>query len=215
MSVRILIVDDHPLVRAGFQLLAETRPEVELVAEADRAATAVDAARRHRPDVVVMDLELPDGSGIDATRQIRSDNPRVRVLVLTMHEDEDAVLAALRAGANGYILKGAHQDDIVRAILGAAAGELILGPTVAAVVTGRIDELGTTRKAFTGLTVREHEVLELLASGQPNGKIATALGISRKTVANHLANILTKLPAVDRGEAIAKARAAGYGKESG
>jgi DNA-binding NarL/FixJ family response regulator len=162
-----------------------------------------------------MDLELPDRNGIDATREVRSACPDVRVLVLTMHADETAVLAALRAGANGYILKGAHQDDIVRAILGAAAGELILGPDVAGVVTGRVDALGPSRTPFAGLTDREHDVLDLLADGQPNGRIATTLGISRKTVANHIANILAKLPAADRAEAIAKARAAGYGEDPG
>lgn len=211
MTVTVLVVDDHPLVRDGLRFLAESRPEIEIVGEAATVAEAVDAATRLRPDVAVLDIELGDGSGLDAAARIRRDAPGTRILFVTMHGDESTVLAALQAGASGYVVKGAHQDELVRAILGAAAGELVLGPHAAAVVTARLLDLHPTRSAFPQLTDREAEILGLMAGGRGNGQIAQGLGVSQKTVANHVANILAKIHATDRGHAIVLAREAGFG----
>ena len=212
MTVTLLIVDDHPLVRDGFRFLAEARSEIEVVGEATTADDAVEAARRLRPDVVVMDVELDDGDGIDATARIRRELPDTRVLFVTMHADEATVLAALDAGGTGFVQKGAAQDDLVRAILGTAAGDVVLGPHIGEIVTARIPRSAPAPLPVGDLTAREREIVELLAAGKPNGTIASELGVSRKTVANHVANILMKLGAVDRGQAIVLAREAGYGQ---
>jgi DNA-binding NarL/FixJ family response regulator len=212
VSVSVVVVDDHPLVRAGFHFLAEARPEIVVVGEAATADEAVEVTTRLRPDVVVMDVELAGGSGLEASARIRRDCPESRVLFVTMHGDESTVLAALRAGGSGFVLKGAPQDDLVRAILGAAAGDLVLGPHAGTIVADRVRQLPTERPSLPHLTAREHEILELLAAGRPNGSIAAALGVSRKTIANHVANILTKLHATDRGQAIVLAREAGFGR---
>jgi len=212
VSVSVVVVDDHPLVRAGFHFLAESRPEIVVVGEAATADEAVEVTARLRPDVVVMDVELAGGSGLEASARIRRDCPESRVLFVTMHGDESTVLAALRAGGSGFVLKGATQDDLVRAILGAAAGDLVLGPHARTIVADRVRQLPAARPSLPYLTAREHEILELLAAGRPNGSIAAALGVSRKTIANHVANILTKLHATDRGQAIVLAREAGFGR---
>lgn len=212
MTVTLLVVDDHPLVRDGFRFLAEARPEVEIVGEATTADEAVEAARRLRPDVVVMDVELDDGDGIEATARIRRELPDTRVLFVTMHADEATVLAALDAGGTGFVQKGAGQDDLIRAILGTAAGDLVLGPGVGAIVTARIPRSAPAPLPVGDLTAREREIVDLLAAGKPNGTIAAELGVSRKTVANHVANVLMKLGAADRGQAIVLAREAGYGR---
>ena len=212
MSVSVVVVDDHPLVRAGFHFLTEARPEIVVVGEAATADEAVEVTARLRPDVVVMDVELAGSSGFDASERIRRICPESRVLFVTMHGDEATVLAALRAGGSGFVLKGAPQDDLVRAILGAAAGDLVLSAHAGAIVADRVGQLPATRPSLPHLTEREHEILDLLADGRPNGSIAVALGVSRKTIANHVANILTKLHATDRGQAIVLAREAGFGR---
>lgn len=211
MTISVLVVDDHPMVRDGLRFLAESREEIEIVGEAATAATALTAARQLRPDVVVMDIQLDDGSGLDAAARIRREVPDSKVLFLTMHHDEATVLAALRAGGSGFVVKGAHQDDIVRAIISAAAGELILGPHAAGILSPHIHQLDPVRAAFPQLTDREREILQLMAAGRTNGQIASQLGVSRKTVANHVANTLAKLHASDRGHAIVLARDAGLG----
>lgn len=211
MTVTLLVVDDHPLVRDGMRFLAESRPEIEIVGEAATVADAVAAARQLRPDVVVMDIELEDGSGLAAATTIRSETPHPKILFLTMHGDEATVIAALQSGASGFIVKGAHQDELVRAIVSAAAGELILGPHAAAIVTRRAHDLSATRSAFPQLTEREAEVVDLMARGRSNGQIASELSVSQKTIANHVANIISKLHAADRGHAIVLARDAGFG----
>lgn len=212
MAVTVVVVDDHPLVRDGFRFLAESRPEIEVVGEAADADGAVATVERVRPDVVVMDVELGGGNGIEATARIRAAHPDCHVLFVTMHGDEATVLAALQAGGSGFVLKGAPQDDLVRAIVGAAAGDLVLGPHAATVLAARMHQLPVARPSLPHLTEREHEILELLAAGRPNGAIAAELGVSRKTVANHVANILAKLHAEDRGHAIVLAREAGFGR---
>jgi len=212
MSVTVVVVDDHPLVRDGFRFLAESRPEIDLVGEASTVDNAVAAVTRLRPDVVVMDVELGGGSGIDAAEQIHRACPECRVLFVTMHGDEATVLAALNAGGRGFVLKGAPQDDLVRAIVGVAAGDLVLGPHAGMILADTMRQIPTSRPTLPHLTAREHEILELLASGHPNGSIASELGVSRKTIANNIANILTKLHITDRGLAIVLAREAGFGR---
>lgn len=212
MSVTVVVVDDHPLVRAGFHFLAEARPEIDLIGEASTADSALTAVTRLRPNVVVMDVELDGGSGIDAAAQIREACPECRVLFVTMHGDEATVIAALNAGGSGFVLKGAPQDDLVRAIIGVAAGDLVLGPGARTIVADKMNQIPTSRPSLPHLTAREHEILELLASGHPNGSIASELGVSRKTIANNIANILTKLHVTDRGRAIVLAREAGFGR---
>lgn len=172
MTVRMVVVDDHPLVRAGFRFLAESRPELDLVGEAATGVDAIEVCLQLQPDVVVMDIALgpSDGEtadGIAAAQAIRRDTPTTRVLFVTMHDDEATVLAALRAGASGYVLKGTHQDDLVRAIIGAAAGELVLGPQAALIVADRLAGIEPARPRLAHLTDREHEVLELMAAVGP------------------------------------------------
>ena len=174
---------------------------------------AVSQALALQPDVVVMDLDLPELDGIGATRQIVATSPHVGVLVLTMFDDDDSFFAAMRAGARGYLLKGADQEDIRRAIRSVGDGEAILGPGVARRLVEYFSapRLEAPRDAFPELTERERQVLDLIAEGQANPAIATRLGISTKTVRNHVSNIFTKLQVVDRAQAIIRARAGGLG----
>lgn len=212
---RLLIADDHPAFRRGLELMLADDADIELVAQAETGKAAVELADSLAPDVVLMDLRMPDLDGIEATRRITSRTAATAVVVLTMFEDDDSVFAAMRAGACGYLLKGADQDEIVRAVRAAAAGEAIFGPQIAGRVirhfaTGR----GSTATAFPSLTEREREVLELIAAGKGNATIAHELVISLKTVRNHVSNIFTKLQISDRSSAIVKARQAGLGSEA-
>jgi len=187
-------------------------PDVEIVGEAADGAAARREAQLTRPDVVVMDLHMPGTNGVEATRAIRQAVPSARVLVLTMFEDDDSVFAAMRAGAAGYLIKGAQQDEIVRAIRSVGAGEAIFGPTVARRI---IDFFASTNPVatdpFPELTAREREVLDLIAAGRANAAIARHLVISPKTVSNHISAIFAKLQVADRAEAIVRARQAGLG----
>ena len=209
----MLVADDHPVVRDGLRALIGSLPALTLVGEADTGSAAVRLAVSLRPDVVIMDLEMPDLDGIEATRQILRAAPAAAVLVLTMFEDDDKVHAALRAGARGYLLKGASQDEITRAISAVATGGAVFGAKVAARVIGRLaDPPVAPAPPFPRLSVREREVLDLLAAGLPTRGIATRLTLSEKTVANHLSTILTKLGLASRAEAIVAARDAGLGR---
>ncbi len=219
MSIRILVVDDHPMFRLGLAALLGSMDGMEVVAEAatlDEAVAAVSWAAAIAPiDVVIMDLHLGDDSGVAATREIVAIAPATGVLVLTMLDDDDTVLAALRAGARGYLLKGAGPPEIERAIRAVAAGEMLLAPAVAArAVPALTGGRRGAAPAFPQLTDREHEVLDLVAQGLDNLRIARRLALSDKTVRNHLSNILTKLGVADRGAAIARARDAGLGTGS-
>jgi DNA-binding NarL/FixJ family response regulator len=211
MTVRVLIADDHPLVREGLKAALAPVPEVEIVAEAATGQTAIREAVLHQPDVVVMDLQMPDGSGIDATRELRRALPSAAVLVLTMFDDDDWVFAAMRAGARGYVLKGAEQHEIARAITAVAAGEAIFGPAVATRVLAYFATPPVTPAPFPELTAREREILDLIAAGHNNRQIADQLGLSAKTVANHISAIFAKLQVADRTQAILRARDAGLG----
>ena len=211
--LRVLIVDDHPVFLAGLRVLLEADPRTEVVAEATTAAEAIEQAAETQPDAIVMDLHLPDMNGIEATRHITQTSPHIGVLVLTMYEDDDSVFAAMRAGARGYLLKGAGHTDIVHAITAVGAGTAVFGPSIAQRL---IDYFGAQRSGaatppFPELTEREREILELIAAGRSNGDIAGRLAIAPKTVRNHVANVLNKLQVVSRSEAIVRAREAGLG----
>ncbi len=211
-TVRVAVVDDHPVFRRGLVTVLEELPGVEVVAEAADGAGAVAAVAEHRPDVVLMDLRMPGMGGLEATARIAAAHPEVGVVVLTMDTDDDAVFAALRAGARGYLLKEADGDDVHRALLGVARGEAVFGAGVAHRVMAAFAR-PTTRPtgAFPQLTAREHEVLELVAAGLDNGAIARRLVLSDKTVRNRVSDVLTKLHARSRAEAVALARNAGLG----
>lgn len=212
-TVSVLIADDHPVVRDGLRSMLETDQAVELLAEASDGEQAVSLAGEHQPDVVVMDLHLPKLDGITATRQIVERDPHIAVLVLTMLDDDESLLAALRAGARGYLLKGSAPSDVLRAIKSVARGEAIFGPEIASrLVTSFAAPQRPPDIPFPELTDREREVLDLLASGQPSSDIAQRLDVAPKTVRNHISNILNKLCALDRTEAILRAREAGFGK---
>ena len=210
--VRVLIVDDHPVVRDGLRALLDSTDHAEVVAEAASGIAAIRQARTHRPDVVIMDLNLPDLDGIEATRRIRQLVPDTAVLVLSMLEDDESVFAAMRAGAHGYVLKGASQGDIERAIQTVAGGGAFLGPQVARRVLGLLTTPPREEPPFPQLTGREREVLDLIAAGLPNRQIATRLDISAKTVSNHISSIFAKLHLSDRAAAILQARDAGLGQ---
>ena len=214
--IRVLLVDDHPAFLEGLALLLSDANDVEVVG---RAPDGEDACRRHAelaPDVVIMDLHMPGTGGIEATRRITEADPATAVLVLTMVEDDDSVFAALRAGARGYILKGAGRDDVLRAIAAVHRGEAIFGPGVAQRILGYWANAGAAAPpvAFPELTEREREVLELIAQGLNNAEIARRFVLSPKTVRNHISNIFTKLHLADRSQAIVRAREAGMGRRS-
>ena len=212
-NISVLIADDHPVVRDGLRVLIGSLPTLTLVGEAETGSAAVQLAVTLRPDVVIMDLEMPGLDGIAATRQILRAAPATAVLVLTMFEDDDKVHSALRAGARGYLLKGASQDEITRAISAVAAGGAVFGAKVAARVIGQLAEPPVApAPPFPRLTTREGEVLDLLAAGLPTRVIAARLTLSEKTVANHVSTILTKLGLASRAEAIVAARDAGLGR---
>lgn len=209
--VRVMIADDHPIVREGLGAVLGALPDFELVATAATGAEAVSAAAASQPDVVVMDLYMPDLDGVQATRQILAASPDVAVLVLTMYEDDDFLIAALKAGARGYLLKGASHSEIARALRSVADGEAVFGAGIADRALSRLSGQVRPADPFPQLTRREREILVLLAQGCGNADIARKLFLSPKTVRNHIANILAKLDVPDRAQAIALAREAGLG----
>lgn len=211
--IRVLLADDHPVFRHGLRALLGALPDVEVVADSADGVEAVRLAMAERPDVVVMDLQMPNLDGISATRRIVESAPEVGVLVLTMFEDDESVFAAMRAGARGYLIKGADSPEVQRAIAAVAAGEAIFGPGVAERVLGYLTRPLSARDnvVFPQLTDREREVLELIAAGHQNAAIASRLSLSPKTVRNNVSSIFTKLQVADRSEAIVRARRAGLG----
>jgi DNA-binding NarL/FixJ family response regulator len=212
--LRLLVVDDHPVFRMGMTALLGSLDGIEVVGEAESADEAVAASQAQRPDVIIMDLHLGDSSGVEATRRIAADQPAIGVLVVTMLDDDDSVFASMRAGARGYLLKGAAPEEIERAIRAVANGEVLFGPGIAARALAFLAGGRASGPApFPDLTDREREVLDLVARGLDNQRIATRLAVSDKTVRNHLSNILTKLQVADRSQAIVRAREAGLGQE--
>jgi DNA-binding NarL/FixJ family response regulator len=210
-AVRTLLVDDHPLFRKGMRALLETVGDIEVIAEAASAGEAVELASELKPDVILMDLQIPEGGGLAATRRIAQDQPDARVLVLTMFDDDESVFAAMRAGARGYLLKEADEDEVIRAIRAVAEGEAIFSSAIA---TRLIDYFSAAqaivpKERFPELTDREREILTLISRGLSNSLIAEQLGISLKTVRNHVSNVYSKLQVVDRAQAALRARDAG------
>jgi DNA-binding NarL/FixJ family response regulator len=212
--IRIVIADDHPLFRAGLRALLESISDTEVVGEAATGEEAVDVALALVPDVVVMDINMPGLNGIDATRRIVDESEDVKVLVMTMHDDDEAVFAAIRAGARGYQLKGAAQDETLRAIRSVANGEAIFGPGIADRLQRFLAATPTLDpgQAFPQLTDRELEILQLLAERRTNAEIAAQLFLSQKTVRNYVSAIFAKLQGADRAEAGLVARTAGLGE---
>jgi DNA-binding NarL/FixJ family response regulator len=211
VSVRVVLADDHPMYRFGLRAVLDASPEVEVVGEAADGAELLALVARHAPDVVLTDLSMPTLSGTAAIDELTRRQPGVGVLVLTMHEDDVSLFAALRAGARGYLLKGADRDEIVRAVLAVAGGDAVYGGAVARRVVDSLTGVARTH-VLPELTGREREVLELLAAGLPTGQIARRLGLSDKTVRNHVSAVLTKLQVPDRAAAVARAREAGLGR---
>jgi DNA-binding NarL/FixJ family response regulator len=211
-SIRVLLADDHGVFLDGLRAILSVVSDIEVVAEAMDGSEAVELATKWSPDVVVMDLGMPELNGVEATRRIVNMSPSTVVLVLTMYEDDEALFAALRAGARGYVLKGAPSKDVVAAIQAVAEGEAVFGAAVADRVLGFFrHQRDSSPKAFPGLTDREREVLGLLADGLSNQDIARRLQLSQKTVRNHVSNVFAKLHVVERAEAASRARAAGLG----
>ncbi|MFC6088393.1 response regulator [Saccharothrix lopnurensis] len=211
-ALRALVVDDHPLFRYGLSAALADAPGLEVVGEACGGVPAVAMAAALRPDVVVMDLNMPDLGGVEATRRIVARDPGVRVLVLTMFDDDGSVFAAMRAGALGYLLKAARPQQIVRAVLAVGEGEAIFSPAVAVRLLAYFGSAPPDPPgAFPELTAREREVLRLMAGGRGNATIARHLVLSPKTVRNHVSHILRKLHVADRAQAVSRARRAGLG----
>lgn len=210
--IRVVVADDHPVVRDGLRALFEQLPDIELVEEAATGAEAVRAAVTQRPDVVIMDLAMPDLDGFEATQEIARVAPDVAVLVLTMTDEEAVLVRAMRAGARGYLVKGATKEEIVRAVTAVATGEAIFGPSVVRHVLSRLSATNDRSEPFPDLTRREREVLDLIAHGLPNATIGTELGISAKTVNNVASSVFAKLHVTSRTEAAIRAREAGLGR---
>jgi DNA-binding NarL/FixJ family response regulator len=212
-KIRVLIADDHPLFRDGMHGLLDSVEKTEVVGEAENGEEAVRKAAELRPDVILMDLNMPGMNGIAATREVLARNPGVGILVVTMLEDDDSVFAAMRAGALGYLLKGASQEEVLRAINAVANGEAIFGPGIASRVMGLFSTPRPAAQAFPELTGREEEILARIARGDNNAEIAGDLFLSLKTVQNHVSNIMRKLQVADRTQAAIRAREAGLGED--
>ncbi|MDX6744804.1 response regulator transcription factor [Actinocorallia sp. A-T 12471] len=221
--LRILLADDHPVYRDGLAMLLGSVPGIDVVGTAASGAEAVTGAAELQPDIVVMDVGMPGMDGIEATRRVTAASPHIGVVVLTMAEEDATLFAAMRAGARGYLLKGANQAEIVRAIRGVAAGDVIFGPSMARRVADFFGGPGAAEPTpaasprpgeyvFPQLTPRERDIIELVAAGRSNAQIAATLFLSQKTVRNNVSNIFTKLHVADRAEAIIRARDAGLGR---
>ncbi len=219
-SIRVLVADDHPVFRRGMRAILGAEPDTELVGEATDGEEAIARALELRPDVILMDLNMPRVTGVEATQRILEAAPDTAILMLTMFEDDKSIFAAMRAGAHGYVLKGADGVQTLRAIRAVASGESIFSPSI----TRRLTEYFATpereretasARIFPNLTERERDILDLIAEGYTNTAIASRLYLSPKTVRNYVSNIFTKLQVADRAQAIVRAREAGLGKESG
>jgi DNA-binding NarL/FixJ family response regulator len=215
--IRVLIVDDHTLFREGVLAILKGAADVEAVGEAATGQEAVEQAALLTPDVILMDIQMPDMNGIEATQAILKADPNIGIIMVTMLEDGDFLFAAMRAGARGYVLKGADKQEMLQSIRAVAEGQAIFGPAVASRLSDFFREPqppskteGVT-KVFPELTDREHEILDLIAQGRSNQEIADQLHISVKTVSNHISNIFNKLEVADRAKAIVMAKDAGLG----
>lgn len=212
-EIRILIADDHPLFRDGMHGLLDSVPDTEVVGEATSGDEVVSLAATLQPDVILMDIKMPGINGIAATREILAASPHIGILMITMLEDDESVFAAMRAGARGYVLKGANQADILLAIRAVARGEVIFGPGIARRLLRFFSTIRpqAPQRVFPDLSERETELLALMAQGKSNQEIADQLGLTLKTVRNHVSTIFNKLQVADRAQAILRAREAGLG----
>jgi len=211
--LRVLIADDHPLFRHGLSTLLSASPDFEVVGEVTTGEEVMTQAATLQPDVILMDIQMPGINGIEATRRILHTSPNIRILVITMFEDDASVFMAMRAGARGYMLKDAQKADMLQAIRAVGRGEAIFSPAIA---TRLIDFFAAPRpvappQAFPELTEREREILNLIAQGHSNTEIATRLVLSPNTVRNYVSNVFSKLQVADRAHAIIRAREAGLG----
>lgn len=212
-ELRILIADDHPLFRHGIQSLLNANTGFEVVGEATTGEEAIRLAEHWQPDVIVMDIQMPSVNGIEATRRILRTSPNIRILIVTMFEDDASVFTAIRAGARGYVLKDSDNEDILVAIRAVGRGEAIFSPAIASRLIDFFSTLHTpsSSQSFPELTVREREILDLIAQGKSNNEIAAQLVLSPGTVRNYVSNVFSKLQVADRAEAMLKARDAGLG----
>jgi DNA-binding NarL/FixJ family response regulator len=210
--IRVLIADDHTLFRSGLRALLNLFPDIQVVSEASTGEETFAKVVELQPDIVLMDIQMPGVNGIEATRQIALRHPKTGVIVVTMFEDDSSVFSAMRAGARGYILKDAGEEEVLRAIRGVASGEAIFGPAIARRLVHFFSKPPTNSDlVFPELTEREREILGLIARGESNAEIVQSLVLSPNTVRNHISNIFSKLQVADRAEAIIRARDAGLG----
>lgn len=219
-KIRVLIADDHALFREGLRALLNATPDIEVVGDASDGETAISEVKNTQPDVVLMDINMPHLNGIEATRLILNSHPNLGIIIVTMLEDDASVFAAMKAGARGYLLKGAHHEDVLQAIRTVAGGQAVFGPAVAARMMKFFQSLDTAPKpaaptdAFAELTDRERDVLQLISGGASNKDIAEKLFISGKTVSNHITNIFSKLQVANRAQAVLRARDVNLGFEN-
>lgn len=215
-KLRILIAEDSAPFRQGLRNLLQSVDDVEVISEASSGQETIRLANQMQPDVILMDIQMPGLNGVEATRQIIQASPHISILMLTMFEDDESVFAALRAGARGYLLKGALKAEIVRAIRGVASGEAIFGSAIAKRLMQYFSapRPSVSAEAFPELSDREHEILDLMAQHYTNTEIAARLSLAPKTVRNHVSNIFTKLQVADRAQAIIRARQAGLGEQA-
>lgn len=216
--IRILIADDHALFREGVHAILKSVPDIEIVGEAGTGQEAINLASDLTPDVILMDIQMPDLNGVEATRRILAAQPDAGIIIVTMLEDDDSLFSAMKAGARGYVLKGADKVEMLKSIRAVAGGEALFGPAIAVRLLNLFQENRPRPRdespsiPFPELTDREREVLACIAHGDTNAQIAEGLTISLKTVRNHVSNIFTKLQVVNRAQAAIKARDAGLGK---
>lgn len=212
-ALRVLIADDHPLFRHGVRMLLSTTPQFEVVGEATSGEQVIEMAATLQPDVILMDIQMPECNGIEATRRILHESPHIRILVVTLFKDDASIFTAMRAGARGYVLKDAEKDELLRAIRAVGCGEAIFSPAIAIRLMDFFAAPPPTLppQLFPELTEREREILQLIAQGESNPQIAERLVLSPNTVRNYVSSIFSKLQVADRAQAIVRARDAGLG----